>query len=80
MGYQVLDHGVSSGGGIGFAVGQTATQISLPVALKERSAGILGRSYRSFFPSPMAFPNLPFDILNDFGVVDWHGCGLYTDS
>src|ERR1017187_3903112 len=76
MGYQVLDHFVRSGGGVGFAIGQAVPQISLPVALKKRSARILGRSYRPFLPCPVAFPNLPLDVFDDFSVVDRHGCGL----
>ena len=76
MGYQVLDHFFGCRGGIGFAIGQPVTQISLAVALKERSAGILGRPYRPFLPSPMAFPNLPFDVVNNFLMIDRHGCCL----
>ena len=80
MGYQVLDHGFRGGGGVRFAIGQAVTQIGLSMPLEKRPARILGRSYRPFLPRPMALPNLPFDIFNDFVVVDWHGCGLSVKS
>jgi hypothetical protein len=28
----------------------------------------------------MAFPNLPFNVFDDFVMVDWHGCGLSVKS
>jgi hypothetical protein len=80
MGYQVLDDGFGGSGGIGFAIGQPVTQIGLPMPLEKRPARILGRSDAPFLPSPMAFPNLPFHLVDDFVMVDRHGCGLSPES
>jgi hypothetical protein len=46
------------------------------VPLEEHATGILGRPYAPFLPNTPAFPNVPFDVLNNFVVVDWHNHGL----
>jgi hypothetical protein len=63
-------------GRISFAIHQPVTQISLPMPVEEMPTGILGRSYRPFVSSPIVFPNLSFNLFDDFMTVDWYGCGL----
>ena len=37
-------------------------------------------SLQTIPPRPMAFPNLPFNIFDNFLVIDRHGCDLYLES
>jgi hypothetical protein len=77
---QVVDDGLSKGRSIGFSIRQPVTQVSLAVPLEERPASILGRPHAPILPRPTAFPYLPFHFLNDFVVVDGHGCSLSLES
>jgi hypothetical protein len=76
----VGDHGLGGAGGVGFAASQTVTQISRQMLTEKRSARILCRPHAPFPPRPTASPNLPFQLFNDFVMIDRHGSRLYLKS
>jgi hypothetical protein len=63
-------------GGKRFAIGQPVPQNGCQMPSEKRPARILGRSHAPLALRPTTFPNLSFYLLNDFVVVDWHGCSL----
>jgi hypothetical protein len=68
------------GGGVCFAIGQSVTQVGLPMPLEERPARIFRRPYAPFVPRSTRSPYLSFDVFNNFVMVDWHGCCLSLES
>jgi hypothetical protein len=77
---QVGHHGLGGGGGKGFAIGQPVAQISRQMPPEKRPARILGRPHAPLAPRPTTFPNLAFDVFNNFFMIDWHGRCLSLES
>jgi hypothetical protein len=70
--YQVVHHGLRGGGGKGFAIGQPVAQIGRQMPPEKRSARIFGRPHAPLAKPASEFPNVGFDLFNDFVVIDGH--------
>src|SRR5208282_5877748 len=78
--YQVVNHLAGGGGGKGLAVNQSIAQIGRQMPPEKRPARIFRRPHAPLAKPAAKFPNVAFHLVNDFVMIDWHGCSLSLES
>jgi hypothetical protein len=59
--------------GKGFAIGQAIVHLGHAVALEERATRVFGRAHTPVAKPAAEFPNVSFDLGNDFFAIAGHG-------
>ena len=72
--HEVVSDGLGAGWGEGFAIGQAIVHLGQAVALEEGAARVFGRAHTPVAKPPAQFPNVCFDLGNDFFAIAGHGC------